>query len=232
MRCLRLTLLLCGLFGLVVLAAIPASDDFNRDDAASLGANWTGILGTLDTNGTQAYRDASSSQALNIYHWATATDNFDDDQLSSVTCVAGLSATDFCAVLVRASGVWASSTFDAYYLVCTNTTCNVGEYQNSAAATLCAGVGAIANGDLIKLEVEGSGAVTLRAYEDDNMGGWTQMGSDCTDGATFVTGGQPGIRIQEAAGTDIRLDDWDGDNLSAGAATIIPVRGLTMGAGR
>jgi hypothetical protein len=232
----RVVAIVCALALVVpVRAAIPATDDFNRADGAP-GSNWTIVSGSLEivdgpADGNIRW-DAAGTISQAVMHWATATDDFNDDQSSQMTCVSGLAASEFCGLIVRASGTQAGGTLDGYYIVCDSGDCYIGEFQDTTPTTLCTLGATIANGNGLKLTAEGAGNVTLKAHKDTG-GGYAQLGSTCTDTATYITGGQPGIYNYSTLGeaSAVKGNDWTGDNVSGGAPAATRSLGL-LGVGQ
>jgi hypothetical protein len=197
-------------------AAIPASDAFTGSDGTNLStysANWVDAVGQLGINGNGVIRDPDSALAQNYSHWAEGTDDFSDDQSSKATIVSGLAASEYALMMVRMQGTWGLVTFDAYYVYCNNSSCIIGEYQNTVSTDHCTGYTAPTNGQTIKLSAEGAGNVSLKFYIND-----VQDGATCTDTASYITGGQPGLGFIYTSAS-AKMDDWVGDNVSGAAPT-------------
>jgi hypothetical protein len=196
-------------------AAIPASDAFTGSDGDNLStysANWVDVAGQLGINGNGVIRDPDSALAQNYSHWAAGTDDFNDDQSSKATIVSGLSTNEYAMLHVRMQGTWGLGTLDSYYVYCNDASCILGEYQNTTSTDFACTRTAPTNGQTIKLSAEGAGNVTLKFYIND-----VQDGADCTDTGTYITGGQPGIGFIFTSAS-AKMDNWVGDNVSAGAA--------------
>ena len=231
-RLLIALLIVCA--GVVVRAAIPLGPDAftgtNGDDLDVYNAAWLKRGEALEIQ-TNAVKHTGAGVNQGIHIWDETVDNFNDNQEASWTCTAGLSANEYCAVGVRGQGTLGTLTLNGYYVVCNDSACHIQEFVNSIAANVCGGSeGSIANGNKIKISAETSGAnAVLKAYKDTG-GGWTQMGSDCTDTTTVHTGGNPWVYIYFTA-TTATGDDFNADNLSAGGGAGATGGLLMRGAG-
>ena len=170
-----------------------ATDDFNRANAGTLGANWTASEGnmSIDTNRATAANSAVDNW---VYYSATA---FGDDQYSQAvyTGTGGLSLTvrdQGGGTLYMLAVNAASGNIKIYKVVGVSSFTELGDL----GVTTSAGV-------TYKLEIVGS---TLKGYANG-----AQIGSNVTN--SDLTGGQPGIggAVQTAW-----WDDWEGGDVGGG----------------
>jgi hypothetical protein len=193
-----------------------ATDDFNRADAATLGANWTDNP-TLTGMGIASNR-AEAKAGGGFCQAHRSAEAFNADQYSKATIV----SADQTAITVRGSG-------DNFYMLYTAGSGDILFKRTPGSFTSIVNFGGgIANGDVTELQVEGT---TLRAYRNG-----VQIGTDQSD-STHSTG-KPGVFGEDPAAS--KLDDWEGGNMAGGAAVIarglvnagLVNRGLVNGGGR
>jgi hypothetical protein len=187
-----------------------AHDDFNRADASDLGGNWTALLGTtpspflghLVTISNQAGPNVQGVDSLS--YWSANT--FSDDQYSqAVIPKIGYYAT----VIVRAGDSTPNRFYEAYV---TATDYGIAKYWDGVWTTLKSGSDGIwHDGDTERLEVTGSAhPMTLTMYHNGSpVLTWTSSSS-----LDVKTGGAPGLGIGDRDGVGLRLDDWEGGDLS------------------
>lgn len=190
----------------VTIGGMSVSDNFNRADAGTLGANWTQLEGQLGIVSNWA----GGTAAPGGYQWAVYSGTtWGADQSSEIKNdrVAGGAGP-----IVRAqAGV------SGYFLLCNVGPCYIYR-RDSGSFTLLQTLGASAvNGDTLKLEITGT---TLRAYKNGVQIGTDQ---DATASGGAITGGSPGIAAdsQGGAGGDL-LDDWIGTGEVGAAVVILP----------
>lgn len=169
------------------------TDNFNRADAGSLGANWTNSVGSMQVAGNKAN---CLNNGVDNYDYYSGT-SFTGDHYSQAVC----SGTGNLSLTVRDQGS------GNLYLM--NTVIGGG---NIKIYKLVGGTGYTELGDLgvtvtvghtYKLEANGS---TLKGYDNG-----AQIGSDVTDGT--YTGGAPGIGgVHQTA----FWDDWEGGDVGGG----------------
>lgn len=172
-----------------------ATDNFNRADAASLGANWTGSVPNSSLGIASNQATAATDAQDNAAFWNA--NSFFTDQYAQVT-LATLQSNSASGLLVRASatdnvlGQTKNFTSDmAIYWY------NGGVYTQIGSTYTTSG---FSNGDVMRLEADGP---TFTLYQN---------------GVSRVTGtntsapkkGAAGILITEDAD---RLEDWSGGNL-------------------
>jgi len=196
-------------------AGSPLSDDFNRADAADLGADWTPIAGgmRIDTNTAYAGTLGSTAGVLHRERWdggALAGPN-----MAVQGTIAELSTGGYSDLRLMAR--WTGST--SFYELRVN---NSGEWYinrvtSGGETDITSGTGlTLALPEVWRLEAEGAGAtVTLRVYR---AGSLIATYAD-TAGSRITTGDTAGIGGFTAAGSppDIRLDDWSLTAIDAGA---------------
>ena len=180
--------------------ALPATDDFNRADASTLGTNWTLSKNTwgIDTN-------RAKPTAVDNCRAFWNADTFGNDQYSQAKVV---SATNYFGVVVRCSG--SGGTENNYHWVAGTGFTGINKVINGSETQLQALDALSTDNDVIRLEVSGT---TLQAYRNGST-----YGTSVTDSA--VASGSAGL-FGFAAVTPF-LDDWEGGNLGGGAATTRP----------
>ena len=178
--------------------ALPATDNFNRADGA-LGSNWTVALGgfLIASNAVRANNAGDESGAL----WNA--DTFANDQYSQATYTLGWG--DDIGVAVRVSGSGGSAKYYLLYIEGSNG--YFGKVFNGVYSEFAFLSGGFANNDVIRIEAEGT---TIRAKRN----GTTV--SSTTD--TTITTGAAGLSAYNSGGA-ARIDNWEGGNLGAVAAT-------------
>jgi hypothetical protein len=187
-----------------------ASDDFNRSDGNTLGANWVSIIAFgCSILSNQAVGDGGNCWA----RWAGAG-SFTDDQYSQITVATHVAAASNNAG-VRLSGT-TFGTMKGYFCGATRDTGPTDDRYKiwvinadstpTQVAAVTGGTPLVTTGDVIKLSVTFSGGVnTLTCTRNGSaLTGLTGI----TD-STLGTGGMPGFG---ASASTNAVDDW-----SAGA---------------
>lgn len=171
---------------------MSVSDSFNRVDAGDLGGNWAEITHGMQIIGAKAYGVVNF-----VYQWCYYSGvSWGNDHSSQAT--ATVAGGTQMGVTVRTRN---SSGNTGYVLMCSPAFRHLYRYDSGVGTLLQDYGGALANGDVLKLEAVGT---TLKAYVNG-----LQIGTDQTD-ATYATGGAPGIfMLGDAAGGDA-LDSWVG----------------------
>lgn len=160
------------------------SDDFNRGNG-SPGSNWTSEGGTwyIDTN---AVGTADSGGVMLYYNSAPGTTDYGVEAKFSTVGA-------FCGVVVRRTGastyyqlLWNGSNGFYFQRLLSGSWVQIG----STRTTTCS------NGDIIRLEVSGTGSVTLKAFKND-----VQLGADevDSDGSQITAAGYAGLWNYNAA---------------------------------
>jgi len=184
-----------------------ASDDFNRSDG-NPGANWT-TLGTLTLFSIRTNEAGNSTNQEEGGTWAAG--NFPNDQWSEIAVSTAVASSKWgrIGVVVRGSG--SSNTFYGAGMhkgFANNENRRIWKTVSGASTSLATEAIDVANGDVIRLEVQGT---SLRMY----VNGALRLSANDSD----IASGQPGIflRITGQVGPDPFLDDWSaGDFPSSG----------------
>jgi len=191
--------------GAVLLYAATASDNFDRADAETLGANWTTHCGAttwqIVTNAASPDIDAASGPCAEHYNATTFTGNH-ESQATYSTAVNNKQIGPAARIQSGANTFYACEGDDnnGYYMV---------EVTAGTSATLASTATVLTVTDVLLISVDGS-SITCK------KNGATVLGP-ITD--TSITGGQPGVAISNTGiGSQPRLDDWSGADIGAASA--------------
>ncbi len=196
-----------------------ATDNFNRADSGSLGANWSDLYpGWATTDiGTNRAVAADTSQPQ-VARWNGAG-TFTDDQYAKAVVATRVwqSANYRTGVLVRASAdIDANRDYYAFLLQHDNdigqpTTTILVKCVNGTETTLATAASGIAwaANDTIELEVRTSGAnAALKCFRN----GVEITAMATTDSTSPLSTGKPGLYLQ--GNNTVAADDWEGGNLT------------------
>jgi hypothetical protein len=182
--------------------ALPATDNFNRANAANLGANWTALNGNIGVDTNAAYANGAGLEIGVIWN----ADVFGNDQYSQATLTANGGAAAI-GVLVRGTA-GSGGTYYSYY---------IGGGGDGFLAHTIAGtwvqIGATDSGvwavnDVLRLEAQGT---TLRVYRNGSLF------RTVTD--TNIASGSAGLSGFDAS-TGTKVDTWEGGNIAAATPAI------------
>lgn len=198
-----------------------ASDDFNRANAGTLGANWTNLStsswgsGGFQIVGTSKATPLSGGGAQGAFRSA---ETFSADQYSQAVCADDPYQT---GVMVRAAD---GGTIQGYLLATGRNAANMVlvSITNAGPSTTIVTFGNVypVAGNTIRLEAQQSGLdVILRAFLDTGSG-LVQIGTDYTDSTHRFSGGKPGI-YGEFTNFD-SFDSWNGGDLVTGSSSVSP----------
>ena len=185
--------------------ALPATDNFNRANAANLGANWTAQAGNMQVTSNEIGANGASSSTENGVYWNA--DTFGDDQYSqviaaSVESYAGAGAA--CRIATNTDDSWYgfySDTSYLYFFKMVSGTWTSIDSDSTPAST----------SDVIKIDAEGT---TITGYRNGSSQA-TNTDSALASGAAGVTSWGDGV------GTTV--DDWEGGNLGSPPADIYSI---------
>lgn len=202
---------------LTAAAADSVSDNFNRAEDSSLGANWSVLSATTIGVKTNAayFGDSWGAGELHVARYATLLNSL--DHYSQATTVllpsTGYGDIRLFARLIDVSNFyyWRINNSSEWYLVRVN-----GGTETDLQGPIAAGT--FSSTDVWKLEVTGTGAtVSLKVYKNG-----TQQGSTYSDtsGSRHVTGAYVGIGGYTAGGSpsDVKIDDFSGGIVTAGSS--------------
>ena len=190
--------------------ALPATDNFNRADAGTLGSNWTVQTAEADIGITGNVASNKSATVINGDFWNA--DAFADDQKSEATMVKMGGGNNLeLSVRCRCSG-----SVEDYYGGGRNDHLNPDDRHLiwkiiAATRTELAGqVVAWVVNDIARLEAVGTG---LELFVNGT--------SELTATDTSLSSGSAGIGLRSAGGggaavDEVQLDDWTGDDISGG----------------
>jgi hypothetical protein len=181
--------------------AVLAKDDFNRPDATNLGAAWivAPSYGEWDIAGNAARPDNFAGECMSDYQLSAVT--FPDDQYSQVVIVSmtGTADTSGVGVEVRSS-TFPDSRYRGYAnKAASNNTC-LAKHVSGTFTLLAQGTAAWADGDEIRLEVEGT---TLRLIRNGEGSPVIEL-SDSS-----IASGQPGLTYSTTL-TAATVENWEG----------------------
>jgi len=212
MKRLPLAACLAVLLG-VTLFAVTRTDDFNRTDAATLGANWAT---PADAEAFQVYGNLAYPHAAGaVYSWTYwSADTFGDTQSAEAT-LGAYSASFQIGVAVR---MQAGAVTQGYACVAWVGAYAIREFSDSdSSVELVGSLGTPQNGDVLKCQTDATTGITF--YVNGVSVGSTTDGT-YTSGRTGVMG----------YGAVMTLNDWTG---SDGAAAPATAKRLTLlGVGR
>jgi hypothetical protein len=179
--------------GTLLWAALPASDDFNRADEATLGAPWVTVGQGIELIGNAVRGSGGADNCSRYDDAAWQADHY--SQLTALTA-----GGEWIGVAVR---IQTGST--SYYdCVCSGSSCFLRRNDNGSVTNLASG-SSVVDGDVIRLEVTGSDLSCKK----------NAVGILSAADSTYATG-QGGIAAYNS-GTS-RGDDWSGGNLGAAGA--------------
>jgi hypothetical protein len=184
-----------------------ATDDFNRSDSGTLGANWTDQVAGIGIVSNEA--NGSGGPVDDMMSFYNAVSPADDQASICTISLISLTNSRYVGVTVRASD--AGSSRNSYWLLATP----IETYLFKVIAgsnTLLQTLGAVP-GNKIRLEIIGD---TLRAFSDYGSG-FVQIGSDQASGGE-LTSGYCGITISQfpSTGDSGIVDDWEGEEDAGG----------------
>jgi hypothetical protein len=187
-----------------------ATDNFNRIDAADIGATWD-VMTTetaFEIASNAAAPQNPSADCGETYNGVT----FANNQYSQVTLANSVStggAGTGVGVTVRASAV--ARTY--YRVVCASAGTELGVMNAGSYTALKSDATAWTVGDTVRLEVSGTSLTVKR-------NGSTISALSTTDSA--IASGRAGIANSGISSAGVRVDDWDGGDLVAGSSSVSP----------
>jgi len=191
--------------------AVLASDDFNRADAATLGANWENRQTAAARYKIVSNRAAPTSYAADTCEFYIGV-AFPVNHYSQCAVFGILGTTNTNglgpAVRVRTDNIGGGAAFLDMYEMCINVAVSnnvsLNRWVARAFTNIAQRTQAFSDGDVARLEVSGT---TLRMYRNG-----VQLGADVVDSNISV--GAPGICLVSAM-TAGALEDWEGGTLVA-----------------
>lgn len=183
--------------------SVLATDNFNRANAANLGANWTVITNAFAIASNEAQAASGAAPHENYYNAVT----WPNDQYSQVVVGTVVETTVDKgvgpAVRITAGG-------DLYFLA-GGGDARVYKRIGGTYTQLGTTGAAVATGDVLYLEVQGT---TLIAKKN----GSSICGSPITDSA--LSAGNAGMWGYSDAAVLARADNWEGGDFAGGAAAL------------
>lgn len=226
-RRLPLTVAILALASAAVLAALPATDTFTTGGASTTpistySASWTGITGesTPAVNQTLDQVQPNAVGSDSGAYWNA--DAFGAAHYSQVRVIAAANASiDFVSACVRVQvGARQYYKGGVYGAIGGSVGWEISLRNGGSNSVLTSGSTTVNANDILRLEVSGT---TLTFKVNGSTIGTTSDGT--------LIGGAAGLFLFADAGsaTDALVDDWEGGNVSAGAAS--PKRLPLMGVG-
>ncbi len=177
--------------------SLPATDNFNRANSLSLGANWT-VTSPMNGGGILSNQAAERNGVIALAAWNA--DTFASDHYAQAIVVLG--GSEGPAVCVSGTNGYV-----AYWAGAGSSSLVIYRYD-SGVPTLIANAGPLAiAGNLVRIERVGSG-LTVK------VGGTTLL--TATD-STYMTGAA-GLLLELAVGV---ADDWEGGNMPSGGYLLV-----------
>lgn len=190
--------------------SVLATDNFNRANAANLGANWTEELGGWSIVSNAAVPD-NLGGSDSIGYWNAITWPNDQYSQAKITVTGTTGNSQGLGVTVRKS----TSTVARYRLVADHAAANNMELAvfNTAYTSLWQRTQAFTNGDTIYLEAQGTTII-------GKLNG-VAVGAATTNSA--IASGKAGIGFSSFE-TAAVLDDWEGGDFATTAKAPPPFR--------
>jgi hypothetical protein len=180
--------------------ALPATDNFNRDNGPLITGNWEGF--PLDAANPTIVSSAVTSSAADDASGSWTADNPNNDQYAQVVIS---TVADNGGPMVRNQQSPAMEGVIGQY---NNNTMIIYWYHSSWTQVGSTYVGVTSNGDTLKLTAVGT---TFTMYKNGTS---RVLGSN----ASAPSSGWCGLQVSS---TSIRLDDFECGNLGGGAAGVI-----------
>lgn len=169
---------------------LPATDNFNRANAGTLGANWSTTINTFQVANNAAQ---GNNFAYNATYWSA--DAFGGDHYAQ--CVVGVVISD------GGPGVRIQSGPKSYHFdIKAGNNCKIQKDVAGSFTDLVTGINTPSTGDTVYIEASGS-TITVKVNG-------TQVGQT-TDSA--ITGGAAGLWSYDTSGV---YDNFQADNLGGG----------------
>jgi len=189
-------------------SSLIVSDNFNRADAASLGANWTAPTfneAALKVTGNRC--GVTTENKFNNAFWSA--DTFTDNQWAAFRWSDSGSSNNFSGVILRADAV-VDKWFACLVSPNKNNYCIYVRWLGTFLQLATGATGGMLTGDIVKGEITGTThPFTINMYRN----GVLKLTWTSTDSTYVKTGGKPGITIFSPTGENLTLDDWQGGNL-------------------
>ena len=201
----------------------PVVDDFDRADAADLGAAWNAVVGAWAIDGGRAATPSTYGTHVSLHKTAVGGD---DQYVEASGVEFAAKAESNVRLLVRHPD---DATQTGYGLVVTRG----GEVQlvrldaGTSTSLATETVGGLGAGPMtLRLEVEGDDPVLLRGYWDDVEVITASDGS----GDRVTSGEYVGLRAFDDAGTTrVWVGSFEAGLLAAGVPSVVPVRRVRFG---
>ena len=196
----------------IVLTTAAATDDFNRADSSSLGANWTD-RGEYDHGiASNEAEIPAGATALDVLGAEYASGSFDDDQWAKITLMSAMTTKDAVGLVVRSN---ATNAYMAYWYVQdgTNFWLYLGRVTWPATLTTIRQQRHVfSQNDVMTLSVVGT---TLTVQQN----GVPVLSA----GDSEISSGRPGIfGLKGDPGSTVSLNDWSGGDAETKIITSVP----------
>lgn len=172
------------------------TDDFNRANAATLGANWTNQ--TANTPSVSSNQCVATASNHHCAYWSANA--FNNNQYAKAVVKAVSSGVSYCGVTVRSTGN--GGTTNNYHFLTDGAGGSghtaIGKFENNVQSFILNISTTFAVNDVIELRVSGT---TVSAYKN---GAFLDSVVD-----TSHASGSAGVHVFGSA----QQDDWEGGNL-------------------
>ncbi len=181
----------------VVTAAIPSSDNFNRANENPIGGNWTNESSdTMQIASNVVWPAAGANLAMAYWN----ADSYNANQFSQATIGGAALGSNYAGVAVR----MAAGALTAYIYGDVVGTYKIQKIVAGTTTDIQTCSGTPTASDVLKLSVSGT-----------SLTGTVNGGSTCNGTDSSIASGQPGIWGYSSLGNST-VDDWSADNVSGG----------------
>jgi len=207
---------------------ILLTDTFSGAGQIDNGSTWDSVVDSIWTAGSGAVKIASGSLSSD-WHVDAIGATWPADHYAQVTLASpqasGAGTGYGPAVRLTNSG---GGTF--YRLIGNASGYELGKVVAGSFSTITGSQTGttFANGDLLRLEVTGTGTVTLKMYKGAGGGSLVQFGGDQTDSSSAINTGHAGMCYSSTEGTTPGIDAFEGGDFVGGGSPALTVENATL----
>lgn len=208
--------------------SVLASDAFTRANETPLASPWVKTIsaaGTFDLSSNHVIPHADVTDCMAHYTGPTwPNDHYAQAVLTGTPggTETGIGVAVRCSTASGGSGYWA-----VVRVTTGGNECYISRWLNGSYTNITQRTVSWINGDILRLEVQGT---TLRVYRSTPLvsgGAFVQLGADITD--ANIASGAAGIAYSSTMATGT-LDTWEGGDLAAGGGrTTKNIRSFPLG---